>query len=104
MNIIFDSNKPVHVRVFLTFPDNLVYEFRVDLNGRGSANYCVIGRTPQDVVKIEMEYDGVRYGHPVIPDGKDLAPINIYGGRDRWTQLLREAAMKAEADERSPPT
>lgn len=97
MNITVSSDEPVVVKVILTFVGNLVFEFQMQLAGRGPASYCVVGRSPHEVVSLELEYNGHRFAHPIEPtvDGQHLKDINIYGGRDKWSQLLREAAMES---------
>jgi len=97
MNITVHSDQAVDVEVFMTFIDTTVYEFKMRLQGRGPAQFCVVGRTPQDVVSMELQYCGNRFGYPIQHDGEHLKAIHIFGGRDQWSQLLREAAIKATA-------
>lgn len=97
MNVTVSSDQAVDVSVFMTFVDGNIYEFKMRLAGHAPASYCVVGRRTQDVVKMELEYNGNRFAHPIEVEagGEHLKTINIYGGRDQWSQLLREAAMKS---------
>lgn len=96
MNFCIHSDREVAVKVIMTFLDGNVHEFRILLAGYQAATYAVVGRLPEEIVYMELEYNGLRFAHPIEPDGcGHLKPINIYGGRDHWSQLLREAAMES---------
>jgi hypothetical protein len=95
MNITVSSDQPVAVKIFLTFIDGNVFEFQMRLEGRAPAMYCVVGRWPQDIVRMELQYNGNRFAHPIEVEGENLKTINIYGGRDQWSQMLREKAMES---------
>lgn len=70
-----------------------VFQFKIRMAGRGPAQYCITGRSPQELVRMELEYNDMRYAHPIEAVGNDLKTISIYGGRDRWSQLLRDTAL-----------
>lgn len=98
MNITFLSDKQLEIRGEIHFTDKLIYYFKVFHNGYAGlpAVHVVTGRTADEVTALHLEYSGMRYQYPVLlkPDG-DLEDIKISGGRDHWSQLLREAAMKS---------
>mgnify|MGYP003654076419 CR=1 FL=1 len=94
MNVTFNSDQPVDVQVILTLLGELHFEFKVRLEGRGPAVYCVVGRSPQEVDRMQILYDGNHFDQTVrSSDGVNLDVINIYGGRDHWAQVLRNKAM-----------
>ena len=102
MNLTIISNIPLFVKIHLRFHDPatgyfLAWETSVPLEVNEPARVAVVGRSPQEVASIEMEYNGVRYNWPVEIDksGEHLKPIDIQDGRDHWSQLLREAALSA---------
>lgn len=94
MNITLKSDQAVNVQVILTFRSKLHFEFQMRVDSYGPATYCVVGRSPQEVDRMHIIYDGNRFDYPVIStNGVHLDVINIYGGRDHWTQVLRDKAM-----------
>lgn len=95
MNITVSSDQAVDVSVILWFIDGTQYDFKMRLMGDASARHCVVGRWPPDVVRMELEYNGHCFAHPIEVEGEHLKTINIYGGRDQWSQLLREKAMES---------
>lgn len=95
MNVTVSSDQAVDVSVFMTFVGGHIYEFKMRLAGHAPASYCVVGRSPQEVVKMEIEYNGCRHVHPIEVQGEHLKTINIYGGRDQWSQVLRDKAWEA---------
>jgi hypothetical protein len=98
MNLTVHSDRPVDLTVHMMFVENVPYEFKMRLAGQGPAVFTIVGRWPQDLVHMDLEYNGARYAHPIEVVGEHLKDIHIYGGRDQWSQLLRERAMKAEAE------
>lgn len=101
MNLTVHSDRRVDLIVHMMFVENVPYNFKMRLSGHGPAQFCVVGRWPQDLVHMELEYNGCRYAHPIEVTGEHLKDIHIYGGRDQWSQILREKAMKAEAEEQA---
>lgn len=97
MNITLKSDRKLDVKLHMLFTDKLVYEARVYLDSYGPATFTVIGRWPKDLVRLELEHESCRFEYPIEPDssGEHLKPISIYGGRDHWSQLLRNKAMEA---------
>jgi peroxiredoxin len=94
MNITLKSDQAVDVRVILTFYGELYFEFHMRVDSYGPATYCVVGRSPQEVDRMQIIYDGNHFDYPALStDGVHLDVINIYGGRDHWTQVLRDKAM-----------
>ena len=96
MNIIVSSDRPVDVHVHMYFTDNNVYVTRMRLVGNNISRvrHTVVGRWPEDLLKLELEYNDCRHAHPIEPDGNGgLKEIRIYGGRDQWSQLLRDKAL-----------
>ena len=103
MNILLSSDRPVEVILHMEFlgPDklsNIAWNTRVRLQGREDALVTVVGRTPQELVKLELEHSDSRYRYPIEIDksGAHLKAIKIFGGRDHWSQLLRNKAMEAD--------
>ena len=102
MNITIDSNTPLAVTVHLTFKEGngqlLEWVFNADLSGYIPLTHTVVGRTPQEVVGMELEYNSMRYAWPieVSSDGMNLKTIDIQNGRDQWSQLLREKALSED--------
>ena len=100
MMIPMTSDKELDVDVHLTFrllDGQLVqWSTHARLHGAGECQVAVTGRCLQDVVGMELEYNGRRFAHPIeSDDGVNMKSIRISGGRDQWSQLLREAAMKS---------
>ena len=97
MNITLNSDRPVNVEVILTFLGGLHFEFKIRLEDVKPAVFCVVGRSPQEIDRMQILYDGNHFDQTArSSDGVHLDPINIYGGRDHWSQVLREMAMKNE--------
>ncbi len=105
MNIPLSSDRPVEVVLHFEFlgPDNhvLVWNTRARLKGRETALVTIVGRTPQEVVKLELEHSGSRFRYPIEIDtsGQHLKKIKIFGGRDHWSQVLRNKAMEVDENE-----
>ena len=96
MNITFNSDRLTDVYMTFTFLDGRVYNSHIRLSGYGPGTHTVVGRSAEEIVRLELQYDGNRFGYPINVDEQGNMPvINIYGGRDQWSQLLREAAMKS---------
>lgn len=97
MVIPFSSTQDVVIRCRLYFTDKKVFEFLLDIKAKQSEHQTVVGRWPAELVKMELDYDGVLFHHPIEPtaDGMHLKEINVYGGRDQWSQLLRNKAMES---------
>lgn len=66
------------------------------LSGYGPAAVAVIGRTSAHFTSIRVAHDGFEYGYPIQFNTQGDLTINIFGGRDYWTQKLREAALNAK--------
>lgn len=94
--MIFESDQTVDIVGELHLISGAIYKFRLHHEGWRPAIHVVVGLRATDLVRIFLTYDGVRFQHPVVttPNG-ELVPIKIYGGRDRWSQLLRDKAMEA---------
>jgi hypothetical protein len=58
--------------------------------------HTVVGRSPADVREFYLTYGGNRFQLPVRirPDGEMYA-VRLYGGRDHWSEVLREMAIAA---------
>jgi hypothetical protein len=95
MNLTVHSDKAVEVHIFMTFTDLTIYEFKMRLEGHGPCQYTIVGRWPKDLVKMELQYNGNRFAHPIEVEGEHLKPIHVYGGRDKWSQLLRDRAWES---------
>jgi len=103
MNIHFRSNQPVHLNATIIFVGGATYAFQCRLTGQKSVCgvHTIVGRKPSDIKELWLEYDGVKYQYPLVMDGKrdGLAVIDIYGGRDKWSELLRRKAMEVPVGE-----
>lgn len=103
MNITLESDREVDVTVELRFVGGIPHEFHIRLSGYGPLNYCVIGRSPQELTNIFLSYNNIGYEYPIMAsDGMNLDPINIYGGRDHWSQLLRDKALESPIGSTTP--
>jgi len=98
MNLTVKSTQPVDLRGIMHFNDGKVFTFQMRLSGHGPAVFCVIGRSPQELVKMELLYDGLQYNQPIEINGEHLADVELYGTRDKWSQLLRNKALQACKD------
>jgi hypothetical protein len=102
MNIPFTSDRDVRVYATLEFdghphfPENPKFQFVVDIPGEEVVTVCTVGRTPQEVVSMELMYDEFRFPYLFKIDsaGEHFETIKIYEGRDYWSQLLRNKAME----------
>lgn len=100
MNIILNSDRRTDVTVHFRFVDGANFSTNIRLNGYGPAEYAVTGRWPNDLVELHLEYDGVRHSVPIEPEGNGhLKPMHVYGGRDKWSQLLRNKALGLDEGE-----
>lgn len=99
MNIPFISDRADKIIGHVQFVDGAVYTFQMHLSGRGTAVHTIVGRTPQELEKLFLEFDGLKSQFPVVrrSDG-EIEPIEVHTDRDKWTDLLRRAAWKAVAE------
>ncbi len=111
MNITVVGDRSFSVAVTIEFYDfkklwkHFVRADTVDVEEISGDNiasvvFTVVGRRPEEIKRITLDYDG----HTVILDPgpdkfRDLKPIVIYSeGRDFWTNQLRQRAKEAEHD------
>ena len=96
MNLITKSSQPVDFRVFFYFHDDTCYEFRARMSGRSeSLRHTIVGRTPDDVEKVLVKYDGVLCNYPLMFDARGDLTVELHGERDMWSEMLRKAALAA---------
>lgn len=93
MNIPFESDEQVDVELELNFTDGHTWQTKFRLSGYGPLLINVVGRWPQDVVSMLLSYDNCRFSYPIEVQGDNLKTVHIYGGRDHWSQLLRNKAL-----------
>lgn len=100
MNITLESDRTIAVTVYMLFTDGDMYTITLPLDGYGPTTFTIVGRWPKDLVDLEIQYEGYRFGYPIELDasGEHLKTITISGRRDQWSQLLRDKAMEKTHD------
>jgi hypothetical protein len=94
MNVTISSDQKVDVQMTMEFVDSSVYVTKFRMSGHGEFVHAVIGRVLTELVRVELMYDNLQLIFPILDDGQgNLQKIEIYGGRDPWSQLLRNAAL-----------
>jgi hypothetical protein len=102
MNIPILTTHKVALEIHLEFTDGTTWSTaaptRIDMSYGGVV--CVVGRTPEEVVKMELEHSGSRYRYPLEIDstGEHLKTVRLFGERDYWSQVLRNKAMEVDED------
>lgn len=100
MEVIVKSDRPTAVEVELHFWDSAVYCFTAVLEPSPYVMGCesrthVVGRRLMDVNKFLVKYNEYWY-EEFVPRKGDGDLIVRLSGRDRATQMLRDAAMRAK--------
>lgn len=102
MEVIIQADRPTTVEVELHFYDKSVYAFQAQVfhapytsNIMEEARYHVVGRQLRDVNKFLVKYQEYWYEEYVPQSGDGNLVVKLHG-RDRATQLLRDAAMRAK--------
>jgi hypothetical protein len=104
MNIFFQTAAPKEVEGEIHFTDGTVYNFEVSCQPSTQSNHqnlhVVVGRTNEHVDKLLVKIDDYWYTEPVNCHASAIT-IKI-NGREKYTQMLRDAAMKVKpsVDER----
>jgi hypothetical protein len=104
MNITFESDRPVEAECEVHFNDKTFYRFDIKVDQLYSvygapleAKHTVPGRWLPDVNKVLVRYLDYWYEEYVPRGGDPHAGLKIkLTGRDRATQMLRDAAMRAK--------
>jgi len=97
--MIFEADEEIAIWVELHLKNLGVYQFeiRADKPWGMPPVHTVVGTTVDQLEKIYLEYNGMRFQYPIIRSKNgELKPIRVIGGRDHWSQMLREMAMREE--------
>ena len=102
MEVVIQADRPVTVDVELHFYDKTVYAFTADIhhnpyssNIMNESRHHVVGRQLRDVNKFLVKYQEYWYEEYVPQSGDGNLVVKLHG-RDRATQMLRDAAMRAK--------
>lgn len=94
MNINFVTASPHHVEVEMHFTDGKIYNFEVSCQPHIINMHTAIGRRNAEIAKMLVKIDEYWYTEQV-PANCDHITIKI-DGREKYTQMLRDAAMKVK--------
>lgn len=102
MEVVIQADRPTTVDIELHFYDKIVYAFTVEIhrnpyssNIMDEGRHHVVGRRLRDVNKFLVKYQEYWYEEYVPQSGDGNLVVKLHG-RDRATQLLRDAAMRAK--------
>ena len=108
MNIVVVGDRSFSVDILIEFYDvKKLWRFMATIdtvkvmstsgNAIAKVVFTVVGRRPEELMRITLEYDGHRVVlEPGETEFRDLNPIVIYdGGRDYWDIQLRRMALRA---------
>lgn len=81
MNIVLESDRAMAVVLLLHFKDNATWQTHVSTIADTPTRITVVGRWPEDIAQIILNYDGWSLNHPVI--------INPNGGALKKNKIIR---------------
>ena len=97
MNVHFETNAIRDVEVELHFTDGKIYSFRTHCHPHNRNTHTVVGRWPEHTSKLLVMTDSYWYDEPLIVGPDDDLTIQL-DGRDKYTQMLRDAAMRVKPE------
>jgi hypothetical protein len=95
MNIHFETTANQKVEVELHFADGKKYGFEVSCHAHSTTVHTVVGRWRADISRLLVKVDDYWYDEPVNMPVYDVMTIKL-DGREKYTQMLRDAAMRVK--------
>jgi hypothetical protein len=97
MNIHFHTGSFREVEVELHFTDGKIYQFTQNCKPQAENTHTVVGRWPNRVNKLLVKTEDYWYDEPLSVGPDDSLTIELEG-REKYTQMLRDAAMRVKPE------